>query len=147
MSALHIPVAAAVAAILALAPLQAEAKDKGHGKGNAHNRPAVVTIHDDAPRAPRAMFFNAQAGATHCPPGLAKKNPPCIPPGQAKKGVVIGESVDLGTVHIVTRPGLYGLGDAPEGAQYAIIDNRLVRVDSRTGQILSIIRLVNAILD
>jgi hypothetical protein len=24
-------------------------------------------------------------GAGGCPPGLAKKNPPCIPPGQAKK--------------------------------------------------------------
>ena len=21
----------------------------------------------------------------HCPPGLAKKNPPCVPPGLAKK--------------------------------------------------------------
>lgn len=24
--------------------------------------------------------------ARHCPPGLAKKNPPCVPPGLAKKG-------------------------------------------------------------
>lgn len=24
----------------------------------------------------------AEAGPRHCPPGLAKKNPPCIPPGQ-----------------------------------------------------------------
>jgi hypothetical protein len=23
--------------------------------------------------------------AGHCPPGLARKNPPCVPPGQAKK--------------------------------------------------------------
>lgn len=27
------------------------------------------------------------AGPKHCPPGLAKKNPACVPPGQAKKGV------------------------------------------------------------
>lgn len=26
-----------------------------------------------------------QTDFAHCPPGLAKKNPPCIPPGQAKK--------------------------------------------------------------
>ena len=26
-------------------------------------------------------------GSKHCPPGLAKKTPTCVPPGQAKKGV------------------------------------------------------------
>lgn len=26
-------------------------------------------------------------GGKHCPPGLAKKSPGCVPPGQAKKGV------------------------------------------------------------
>lgn len=26
-------------------------------------------------------------GPKHCPPGLAKKSPACVPPGQAKKGV------------------------------------------------------------
>jgi hypothetical protein len=30
-------------------------------------------------------------GARNCPPGLAKKNPPCVPPGQAKKGVTADE--------------------------------------------------------
>ena len=29
----------------------------------------------------------AAAYAQDCPPGLAKKNPACVPPGQAKKGV------------------------------------------------------------
>ncbi len=27
-------------------------------------------------------YAPAEAGPRHCPPGLAKKNPPCIPPGQ-----------------------------------------------------------------
>lgn len=29
----------------------------------------------------------ALAGGKGCPPGLAKKSVPCVPPGQAKKGV------------------------------------------------------------
>ena len=31
------------------------------------------------------------AGNGGCPPGLAKKNPPCVPPGLAKKGVERGD--------------------------------------------------------
>jgi hypothetical protein len=30
-------------------------------------------------------------GVHGCPPGLAKKNPPCIPPGQAKKMFGVGQ--------------------------------------------------------
>lgn len=46
---------------------------------------------------------SAMAQSVGCPPGLAKKNQPCVPPGQAKKGVTteewlnryrIGERVD-----------------------------------------------------
>lgn len=36
--------------------------------------------------APEAAFAKNK-GKGHCPPGLAKKNPPCVPPGLAKKGV------------------------------------------------------------
>lgn len=90
--------------------------------------------------APRRIVQN-------CPPGLAKKDPPCVPPGQAKKGRGVGNVVDWDHVHIVTRPGLYGLSEPPNGQRYAIVDGRLVRVDSQTSKILSIIRLVDAILD
>ena len=33
----------------------------------------------------------ALAKPKHCPPGLAKKSPACVPPGQAKKGVTAEE--------------------------------------------------------
>lgn len=84
--------------------------------------------------------------ARHCPPGLAKKDPACIPPGQAKK-MGVGGVVDWDHVHIVRRPGLYGLTDAPKGQRYAIVDGRLVRIDESTRKILSVIRLVDTILD
>ncbi|MEK6215725.1 MAG: hypothetical protein N2B03_00760 [Boseongicola sp.] len=32
-----------------------------------------------------------ERGAKGCPPGLAKKNTPCVPPGLAKKGVTAGD--------------------------------------------------------
>ena len=84
--------------------------------------------------------------ARHCPPGLAKKDPACIPPGQAKK-MGVGRVVDWQEVHVISRPGLYGLTDAPRGQRYAIVDGRLIRIDESTRKILSIIRLVDTILD
>lgn len=85
-----------------------------------------------------------------CPPGLAKKDPACIPPGQAKKAggqLLVGQIIDLDRVHMITRPGRYGLSGAPSGNRYAIVDGKLIRVDPKTGQILSILRSVEAILD
>ncbi len=35
--------------------------------------------------------FAKDRGAKNCPPGLSKKNPPCVPPGLAKKGVTSEE--------------------------------------------------------
>ena len=48
--------------------------DKGE-KGKKPRKDKRKTKRDHGP----ALIYN-------CPPGLAKKNPPCVPPGQAKKG-------------------------------------------------------------
>lgn len=121
-----------------------KAAHKHHGGDSRHrirtgNDPVVV-ISD-----PRDSVIHVQSG--HCPPGLAKKNNGCLPPGHAKKAYGVGELIDWNRVHIVSRPGLYGLGAAPAGQRYAIVDGRLVRVDDDTGRILSILRVVEAILD
>lgn len=102
--------------------------------------PVVVVSPGTRPRP-------VQVQARSCPPGLAKKDPACLPPGQAKKGIGVGQIVDLDRVHVISRPGLYGLGSAPAGQRYAIVNGRLVRVDRDTGRILSILRVVDAILD
>lgn len=97
-------------------------------------------------KAPQFQLLNVQAKP--CPPGLAKKDPACIPPGQAKKaGVQVGKIYDGSVIHIVTKPGLYGLGPLVPGSRYAVIGNQLVRIDPQTNKVLSIIRLVDAILD
>ncbi|MDM7255240.1 MAG: hypothetical protein P3W90_000910 [Paracoccus sp. (in: a-proteobacteria)] len=98
----------------------------------------------DGKRADRSVVAQSRA----CPPGLAKKDPACTPPGQAKKaGVRVGAIYDPSDVHIVRVPGLYGLGPLVPGSKYAIIGNQLVRIDPATYKVLSVIRLVDAILD
>lgn len=135
-------ISAAVLSVAIAAPLAGFAKEGNPGKARVKGIDNTVRIQKSAARTDEHTIIVA-----NCPPGLAKKNPSCVPPGQAKKGLVVGDIFDLKDIHIVTRPGLYGLGEPPAGNRYAIVDGRLVRVDSGTGRLLSIIRLVDAILD
>jgi hypothetical protein len=75
-------------------------------------------------------------GVGGCPPGLAKKNPPCVPPGQAKKIYGVGQRLPLGfgTPYAYNRipydvRSRYGLN--PNG-DYYYGDGYLYRVDPRT---------------
>lgn len=89
----------------------------------------------------------------NCPPGLAKKDPPCVPPGLAKKGVTYDEWVSydhdrLDEIYLEQRldylgpdivldddnlllsssqiASLYGLRPAPASSRYALIDGQPV---------------------
>jgi len=89
----------------------------------------------------------------NCPPGLAKKIPPCVPPGLAKKGItyedwVAYDDVRLDEIYLDQRRGyldqemlledgdlllnstqiatLYGLRTVPSGSRYALIDGQPV---------------------
>lgn len=79
-----------------------------------------------------------------CPPGLAKKEPACIPPGQVDKIMRTGWDEDRFVP--IRDYGRYGL-PAPTGNWgYYVVDNTIVRVDNRTREILSLVRLLDAIL-
>ncbi|QMU57487.1 MAG: hypothetical protein GKR98_04285 [Boseongicola sp.] len=53
------------------------------------------------------------AGQKHCPPGLAKKSPACVPPGQAKKGVTAEEWAN--------RSDGYDVGDHIDDPEYVVL--------------------------
>ncbi len=100
-----------------------------------------------------------------CPPGLAKKNPPCIPPGHAKKRsdgwddddwhhydgryyrLRIGDHLGDQRYHIISRPDRYGLPIWQDGSRYVIVDDRILRIDPYTLRILALGSIVNRILD
>ena len=81
----------------------------------------------------------------HCPPGLAKKNPPCVPPGLAKKGVRAGDYYYDHDHIVIGHPDRYGL-DSRFG-WYRIGDNIVVRTDRETGEILELVDAIAAVLD
>lgn len=178
MTRLRIITAATLGVMMALAPASGFA-DPGNGKGNGRHHVRVETRdivierdrdrhrdydHDRHGDRDRERRHDRGIVYANCPPGLAKKNPPCIPPGQVRRDhddrdhddwgrdrdhrhIRVGDVLDWDDVHIIRDPGLYGLGNPPYGNRYAIVDGQLVRVESDTGRLLSIIRLVNAILD
>lgn len=144
----HRLVAATAGLLLAISPISAFAEPPAHAKANKASRSVdkgkqhVIVKRDNAER--RIIV------AGNCPPGLAKKSPACVPPGQAKKHGIhhgVGDIINWNDVHVVTRPGRYGLSMPPDGNRYAIVDGQLVRVNEDSGKILSILRLVDAILD
>lgn len=93
--------------------------------------------------------------AWQCPPGLAKKDPACVPPGQAKKHKHhkehghrhrVGERVDLSDYVLIRDPGRYGY-DVGDNWSYYRDPYGIYRVDRKTQKILAIYELVKILTD
>ena len=92
-----------------------------------------------------------EAKSKGCPPGLAKKAVPCVPPGQAKKAYggskltypyKVGYRLD--TYSILRDPGRYGLDPR---ATYSRTGGYVYQIDAQTREVLDLIGAVSAILD
>jgi len=73
-----------------------------------------------------------------CPPGLAKKNPPCVPPGQAKKARVGDHYYDYEYKRVDRhddRYDFYRIGDV------------VVSADRKTGRILHLFDELGRVLE
>ncbi len=86
------------------------------------------------------------AGNGNCPPGLAKKNPPCVPPGQAKKGhdaghFQRGDYIDH--YDRLDRPDRSGLNDG----NYVVSNGYVYRINEQTGEVLALIGAMQNLLN
>jgi hypothetical protein len=97
------------------------------------------------------IIHPASGMALACPPGLAKKDPPCIPPGQARRG---GDDGHHGRGNGHAGPddlfclddyGRYDPPGLPNGQRYAVIDDQIVVIDAETYEILQLIRVFTAL--
>jgi len=128
-------VAIVVALSLAVSiPLSAQGKGKGkaQGKGDEKGKAQdahVTVIFSDTQRGAVRTYFADTYGRGNCPPGLAKKNNGCLPPGQAKKRYIVGQRLPKGVV-IVDLPAALStrIGAAPAGYRYGIVDGDLVKL-------------------
>lgn len=135
---------AALVATLAVAPAFAgNGNGKGHGNAGGHGKHALVQKHDGkhagkaAKRVDRDRTYqhgyaysnaHTMGAGPACPPGLAKKDNGCMPPGQAKK--LVGERVPSGAIYTIPPNVLSTLPPAPVGYRYAIVGNQVVMVSS-----------------
>jgi hypothetical protein len=113
---------------------------------------------------------SAQGGPRHCPPGLARKNPPCVAPGLARSGnpdrdrhggygegyrdgyadgyrLAVGDLLD-GDYRLIRNPPLFGLpAYGPDAWRYYLVRDIVVRADPQTLRVFAIVGLVDALLD
>ena len=78
-----------------------------------------------------------------CPPGLAKKNNGCLPPGQEKKLFRLGERIPSGYYSSYNLPGEYRAWyqDSPEYS-YRYDDGYIYRMDKGTNLVSALIPLL-----
>jgi hypothetical protein len=111
------------------APGHGQGQGQGQGQGARGNQPAAPASVVVADRDRNAVYtyYRNDFAAGNCPPGLAKKNNGCLPPGQAKKLWAIGQPLS-GTVVFYPLPGplLMQLTPAPSGYQYVRVANDIL---------------------
>jgi hypothetical protein len=90
----------------------------------------------------------AVAGPRGCPPGLAKKAVPCVPPGQAKKWEV-GAPLPRGIDYVVLNEEDWrrlGLRRPVEGSRYILVDNQVLRMNRATREVLEAVVAIGQVL-
>ena len=111
--------------------LSAQGKGKGP-KEKPQEKPQqakVAVVFSDPHREAARSYFVTQYGRGNCPPGLAKKNNGCLPPGQAKKRYVVGQPLPRGVVVAELPKELaVRIGPAPAGYRYGILDGDLLKL-------------------
>ena len=102
-------------------------QDKGKSKDKASAQ--VTVVFGDHDRDEARTYFSQQYGRGNCPPGLAKKNNGCLPPGQAKKRYQVGQPLPREVVYVeAPRDLVVRLGPAPSGYKYVMVDGDLVKL-------------------
>ncbi len=137
------------------------AKDKGDGDGDGRDKHSQKREDKEDKRADKreredikhGAYFNDQqrtyvreyyttnyGDGKRCPPGLAKKNNGCMPPGQVRNWVV-GQPVPRGvTVYTVAPPVIRMLPPAPYGYRYARLGGDVVLVQQQNNIVVDIIQ-------
>lgn len=107
-----------------------EGKEHGNSQGNG---PAGFAPND---RTVIQNYFAAPTSGPNCPPGLAKKNNGCMPPGQAKQ-YTIGRALPAGVVMYPLPGNLVGRLAPPPGYQYMRVGSDILMLAIGTNMVVS----------
>lgn len=119
-------------------PGQNQGQGKGRDKDRDAGNPSVVVVPQgnaapvniviqERDRGAVYSYYRTEYATAGCPPGLAKKNNGCLPPGQAKKMWAMGQPLPAAVV-FYPLPGvlLAQLSPAPSGYQYVRVANDIL---------------------
>jgi hypothetical protein len=146
---------ASVAALSFGLPNLAAAKERGNGRGNSHAARAEQPERGNGRARTNHARHNRtttteRAGNRHngaaCAPGLAKRTPACVPPGQARRTLREGQRVPTNYGALTSYDEIplqvrqqYNI---PDGFNYIVRDNSVTVVDPRTRLVRSVLNLV-----
>ena len=120
-----------------------------NGKGGKHAQKSrdsqqVVEVKigayfGDPQREAARSYSSTQYSAKRCPPGLAKKNNGCMPPGQAKKWAV-GQPLPSDVIYYpVPQTVTVRLGVPPSGYRYVRVANDILLIAIGTNMVIDAI--------
>ncbi|MES2980361.1 MAG: hypothetical protein V4731_18225 [Pseudomonadota bacterium] len=123
-------------------------KQEHGGKGNKADKGdrAEVPVggyFGDHQRTVIHNYYGTQYSAGRCPPGLAKKNNGCMPPGQAKK-YVVGQRLPSNVVYYsVPTAVVTQLGGAPAGYRYVRVAADILLIAVGTSMVIDALTDLN----
>jgi Ni/Co efflux regulator RcnB len=126
---------------LAAAPALAKKDGEGHGKGKQkhakHEKHEKHFNHEK--RVHVLSYYDEEFRGGRCPPGLAKKNNGCMPPGQAKKWR-IGRALPQSVAVYEVPPALVArIGAPPAGYRYVRAGPDILLISARNRVVADVI--------
>jgi Ni/Co efflux regulator RcnB len=98
---------------------------------------------DERQRVVVRNYFVEESRAGRCPPGLAKKNNGCSPPGQVKQWQLGQQLPAEVSWYELSRELELQLGQAPAGYRYAGVDNDILLLELGTQVVVDVIQALN----
>ena len=116
---------------------QGQGAGQGAGQSQGRGGPNSFVV-SDRDRNTVYSYYRTEYVAGNCPPGLAKKNNGCLPPGQAKKMWAIGQPLPAGIYYEPLPPALLGrLSPAPAGYQYVRVASDVLMLAVGTRMVMA----------
>ena len=115
---------------------------KRERKGESHRDRDDVRVghyfNDQQREAARGYYVSQYGDGRRCPPGLAKRNNGCVPPGQVR--YVVGQPLPRTvTVYQVPQPVIVQLPLAPAGYRYVRVGNDILLVSPQSQLVVDVI--------
>ena len=112
--------------------------NRGHQNQGQQGGNGNVTVNFDFSDHDRVVlddYYGGMVSRGHCPPGLAKKNNGCMPPGQAKKWAV-GQRLPRDVVYYDLPSSLtVRLTPPPSGYKYVRVAKDILLIAAGTGMV------------